>query len=195
MNGRDSRDDHLFLWYAFLVFVFVLLPALYVVYADDVNRPLLALAKAQIQVFAPFFEEAQTAWARIAEADPASLSWETMQKVLRYTGSWIRWPFALLLVLFGVAAIFMGRVGGLVRRFNMESLLKNNAESFPCLRPVVGRGKYLLSPKSYDSGLWKVARTPAQFALEHGLLLDDAGKAISPEQALKNGLPSTELPA
>ena len=194
MNSRDSRDDHLFLWCAFLVFVFVLLPVLYVVYADDVNRPLLALAEAQIQVFAPFFEEAQTAWARIAEADPASLSWETMQKVLRYTGSWIRWPFALLLVLFGVAAIFMGRVGGLVRRFNMESLLKNNAESFPCLRPVVGRGKYLLSPESYDSGLWKVARTPAQFALEHGLLLDEQGKPFSPEQALKNGLPSTELP-
>ena len=195
MNSRDSRDDHLFLWCAFLVFVFVLLPALYVVYADDVNRPLLALAEAQIQVFAPFFEEAQTAWARIADADPASLSWENRWKVLRYTGSWIRWPFALLLVLFGVAAIFMGRVGGLVRRFNMESLLKNNAESFPCLRPVVGRGKYLLSPESYDSGLWKVARTPAQFALEHGLLLDEQGKPFSPEQALKNGLPSTELPA
>ena len=45
MNSRDSRDDHLFLWCAFLVFVFVLLPALYVVYADDVNRPLLALAE------------------------------------------------------------------------------------------------------------------------------------------------------
>ncbi len=195
MNSRDSRDDHLFLWCAFLVFVFVLLPALYVVYADDVNRPLLALAKAQLQVFTPFFEEAQTAWARIAEADPSSLSWETMWKVLRYTGSWIRWPFVLLLILFGVAAIFMGRVDGLVRRFNMESLLKNNAESFPCLRPVVGRGKYLLSPESYDSGLWKVARTPAQFALEHGLLLDEQGKPFSPEQALKNGLPSTELPA
>lgn len=195
MNGRDNRDDHLFLWCAFLILVFVVLPALYIAHADNVNRPLLALAKAQIQVFTPFFDEAQTAWTRIAEADPASLSWETMQKVLHYTGSWIRWPFALLLVLFGVAAIFMGRVGGLVRRFNMESLLRNNAESFPCLRPVVGRGKYLLSPESYDSGPWKIARTPAQFALENELLLDEQGKPFSPEQALKNGLPSTELPA
>lgn len=139
MNGRDSRDDPLFLWCALLIFVFAVLPALYVAHADDVNTPLLALAEAQIQVFAPFFDEAQTAWARIAEADPASLSWDTMHTVLRYTGSWIRWPFLLLLVLLGVASIFMGRVGGLVRRFNMESLLKNNAESFPCLRPVVGR--------------------------------------------------------
>lgn len=195
MNGRDNRDDHLFLWCAFLILVFVVLPALYIAHADSVNRPLLALAKAQIQVFTPFFDEAQTAWTRIAEADPASLSWETMQKVLHYTGSWIRWPFALLLVLFGVAAIFMGRVGGLVRRFNMESLLRNNAESFPCLRPVVGRGKYLLSPESHDSGPWKIARTPVQFALENELLLDAQGKPFTPEQALKNGLPSTELSA
>ena len=195
MNGRDNRDDHLFLWCAFLILVFVVLPALYIAHADSVNRPLLALAKAQIQVFTLFFDEAQTAWTRIAEADPASLSWETMQKVLHYTGSWIRWPFALLLVLFGVAATFMGRVGGLVRRFNMESLLRNNAESFPCLRPVVGRGKYLLSPESYDSGPWKIARTPAQFALENELLLNEQGKPFSPEQALKNGLPSTELSA
>ena len=195
MNGRDNREDHLFLWCAFLILIFVVLPALYIAHADSVNRPLLALAKAQIQVFTPFFDEAQTAWTRIAEADPSSLSWETMQKVLRYTGSWIRWPFLLLLVLFGVASIFMGRVSGLVRRFNMESLLKNNAESFPCLRPVVGRGKYLLSPTSYDSGLWRIARTPVQFALEHGLLLDEQGKPFTPEQALKNGLPSTALPA
>ena len=195
MNGRDNRDDHLFLWCAFLILVFVVLPALYIAHADSVNRPLLALAKAQIQVFTPFFDEAQTAWTRIAEADPASLSWEIMQKVLHYTGSWIRWPFALLLILFGVAAIFMGRVGGLVRRFNMESLLRNNAESFPCLRPVVGRGKYLLSPESHDSGPWKIARTPVQFALENELLLDEQGKPFTPEQALKNGLPSTELSA
>ena len=68
-------------------------------------------------------------------------------------------------------------------------------ESFPCLRPVVGRGKYLLSPESHDSGPWKIARTPVQFALENELLLDEQGKAFTPEQALKNGLPSTELPA
>lgn len=195
MNGRDSRNDHLFLWWTLLIFVFAVLPALYVAHADDVNKPLLALAKAQIQIFTPFFEEAKNAFGRIDAADPTSLSWDTMLKVLRYTGSWVRWPFLLLLVLFGVASIFMGRVGTLVRRFNMDSLLRNNAESFPCLRPVVGRGKYLLSPKSYDSGLWRIARTPVQFALEHGLLLDEQGEPFSPEQALKNGLPSTALSA
>ena len=195
MNEPDRRDDHLFVWCALLIFVFVVLPLLYLAHADEVNRPLLALAKAQIWVFASFFEEAREAWTRIAQADPASLSWETMWKILSYTGSWIRWPLLLLLVLLGMASILMGRVGGLVRRFSMESLLENNAESFPCLRPVVGRGKYLLSPESWDSGPWKIARSPVQFALEHGLLLDEQGNPFTPAQALKNGLPSTELPA
>ena len=194
--GNDREDQRIFLWFAFLIIAFCIVPLLYTAHPDVVNGPLLTLAKAQLKAFTPFFEEAEKAYARIAAADPASLSWDTMQKVLRYTGSWIRWPFALLLILFGVAAIFMGRVGGLVRRFNMESLLKNNAESFPCLRPVVGRGKYLLSPESYDAGPWKVARTPVQFALENGLLLDDAGRAIKPEQALlKNGMASMSRPA
>lgn len=195
MNGRESRaDNHLFLWWAFLIVVFVVLPALYIAHAEEINRPLLALAKAQIQAFAPFFEEAREACARIGEADPASLSWETMQKVLNYTGSWIRWPLLFVLLLLGGSSMLLGRVSGLVRRFNMESLLKNNAESFQCLRPVVGRGKYLLSPESWDSGPWKIARTPVQFALEQGLLLDEQGNPFTPGQALKNGLPSTELP-
>ena len=194
-SGNDREDQRIFLWFACLIIVFCIVPLLYVAHSEVVNGPLLTLAKAQIKAFTPFFEEAEIAFGRIDAADPAVLSWDTMQKVLRYTGSWIRWPFLLLLVLFGVASIFMGRVSGLVRRFNMESLLKNNAESFPCLRPVVGRGKYLLSPESRDSGLWKIARTPAQFALEHGLLLDEQGTPFTPEQALKNGLPSTALPA
>ena len=194
--GNDREDQRIFLWFAFLIIAFCIVPLLYTAHLDVVNGPLLTLAKAQLKAFTPFFEEAENAFARIAAADPASLSWDTMQKVLRYTGSWIRWPFLLLLVLFGVASIFMGRVGGLVRRFNMESLLKNNAESFPCLRPVVGRGKYLLSRDSYDAGPWKVARTPVQFALENGLLLDEAGKTIKPEQALlKNGMASMSRPA
>ena len=167
---------------------------LYMAHSDAINGLLMSLAKVQLKAFVPFSEEARTTWARIAEADPALLPWETMQKVLHYTGSWIRWPFTLLLVLFGVASIFMGRVGELVRRFNMESLLRHNAESFPCLRPVVGSGEYLLSPEYYDSGLWKVARTPAQFALEHGLLVDDAVEPFRPEQACATACPSRSLP-
>ena len=117
-SGNDREDQRIFLWFACLIIVFCIVPLLYVAHSEAVNGPLLTLAKAQIKAFTPFFEEAEIAFGRIDAADPAVLSWDTMQKVLRYTGSWIRWPFLLLLVLFGVASIFMGRVSGLVRRFN-----------------------------------------------------------------------------
>jgi hypothetical protein len=118
-----------------------------------------------------------------------------MQAVLSYTGKWIRWPFGLFLVLLGLASVFMGRVRGLTRRLDMESLLRNNAESFACLRPVVGRGKELLDPRSYDSGNWRIARSPLHFAVEHDLLLDAQGKAYGPDQAMRRGLGFTEAPA
>jgi hypothetical protein len=118
-----------------------------------------------------------------------------MTDILSYTGKWIRWPLALFLALLGAAALFMGRVNKLIRRLNMESLLRHNAESFPCLLPVVGRGKYLLSPESYDAGHWRIARSPLQFAVENGLLVDDAGNVFSLDQVLRQGLGHADAPA
>jgi len=194
-QNREDLDDHMFLWVVALLLILVVIPAIYAAKAGYINGILLALAKMQLKAFVPFSEEAQIAWAHITELDPATLTWEQMQGVLRYTGKWIRWPLALLLVLVGAVAVYMGRTRNLVRRLNMESLLQNNAESFTCLRPVVGRGNYLLSPESYDSGLWRIARSPVQFALENGLLVDENGTPFTPEQALRNGLASTNLPA
>lgn len=194
-QNREDLDDHMFLWVVFLLIILVVIPAIYAAKAGYINGLLLALSKVQLKAFVPFSEEAQTAWGHISGLDPASLTWEQMQGVLRYTGKWARWPLLLLLVCIGAVAVFMGRTRGLVRRLNMESLLQNNADSFACLRPVVGRGKYLLSSESYDSGLWRIARTPVQFALEHRLLVDENGTPFLPEQALRNGLASMELPA
>lgn len=193
-QNREDLDDHMFLWVVLLLIVLVVIPAIYVAKAGYINGWLLSLSKTQLKAFVPFSGEAQTAWEHITGLDPETLTWEKMQGVLTYTGKWVRWPFALLLGMLGAAAIYMGRTRGLVRRLNMESLLKNNAESFACLRPIVGRGKYLLSPESYDSGLWRIARSPVQFALEQGLLLDENGTPFTPDQALRNGLADVELP-
>lgn len=194
-RNNDGMDTTLFLWVVVLIVAVLGIPALYAARAGEINGVLLSLAKGQLKGFVPFFDEAQTAWEHITGLDPASLTWERMQAILGYTGKWIRWPFALFLGILGAVSMFMSRTGGLVRRFNMESLLTNNAECFPCLRPVVGRGSYLLSPESYDSGSWRIARSPIQFALENGLLLDVNGAIFTPDQALHNGLASVELSA
>ena len=193
-NGNQENTWQVLVITALIV-VFVLIPAWYAAKAGAVNGPLLTLAKLQLKLFVSFSEEAQKAWEFINGLDPATLTWERMTGILSYTGKWIRWPLSLFLVLLGVMAIFMGRVKKLIRRLNMETLLRHNAESFPCLLPVVGRGKYLLSPESYDAGLWRIARSPLQFAVEHGLLVDDDGKPFPPDQVLSHGLGSADAPA
>ena len=194
-NQHEDGGNTMFLLICLMVTVLLLVPAWYARRAGSINGSLLELANAQLLAFTPFSDEAHTAWSRIAEADPAALTWDQVMNVLGYSGKWIRWPYVLMLGALGAASIFMSRTKDLTRRFNMEGLLKNNAESFPCLRPVVGRGKYLLSRESYDNGPWRIARTPVQFALEHGLLLDGDGQAFTPDQALRRGMPDVNLPA
>ena len=138
----DNRDDLIFLCCALLILFCVVIPGLYAAHCGSINGPLLRLALAQVKIFAPFSEEARTALARLSDVDPASLNWEQMRRILHYSASWIRWPLALILALCFLYVFFHDRVGRLVRRFNMNRLLKNNAASFPCLWPVVGRGSY-----------------------------------------------------
>jgi hypothetical protein len=59
----------------------------------------------------------------------------------------------------------------------------------------VGRGQELIDPDSYDSGFWRIARSPLQFAVEHSLLVDENGAAFGPEQVLRRGLGRADLPA
>ena len=194
-RNMDNQENAAFLGLAFVIIVFAMIPAWYAARAGTINGALLALAKFELKIFVPFSGEAQKAWEYISNLDPALLTWERMQAVLSYTGKWIRWPYGLFLVLCGLLSFFMGRVRGLVRRLNMESLLRHNAESFACLHPVVGRGKELLDPGSYDSGNWRIARSPLQFAAEHGLLLDEKGEAYAVDQITRRGLGFNEAPA
>lgn len=195
MSAQEGRDHQMFLFVAAIILIFLVAPAVYAMYAGEINAPLLKIAQAQLFPFRGF-AEVKDAGAKLAEIDPASLDWEMMAKILAYAGSWFRWialPFLAFMLLCSVK--YLGRVEHLTRKFDMESLLQNNAHNFPCLRPIVGKGKYLLSQESFDSGLWKIARTPLQFALENGLLTYVNGQNCPLGDALRNGIPSRDMSA
>lgn len=188
MRQNQQSDGILVFIVAAMALIFIGIPAWYAAHAESLHRMLLTLAQTELRLFSPFSDEARTASSYISSLSASEVSWETVTACLTYAGNWMRWPLCLLLCALGVAAWHLGRVGKLHRTFNMESLLQNNAESFPCLRPIVGRGNYLLSFESYDSGPWKIARSPVQFALEHKLLLGESGQPYAPDQVLRNGL-------
>ena len=195
MQTNRSSDQEIFLAIGEVRIIFIGMPALYAAKASVGNGFLLSVCKVQLQVFAVFSTEADKALALLDGIDPGSATWDQMTRVLSYTGKWVRWPFAGLLVCLGGLGVFLGRTGGLVRKFGMKTLLENNAEVFPCLTPVVGRGDYLLSRTSYDSGPWMLARSPLQFAAVHGILTDAQGQAWDEADLLREGLGDTDLPA
>lgn len=195
MNSHDGQDNTIFLIIVFAVFIVLGIPALYLIYSNSINGFLLVISKVQLKPFIFFSEEAYTAWQYIIQLNPENLTWGKMFDILSYTGKWMRWPLSFILICFGIIAIYLGKTASLTRRLNMDTLLEHNDERFSCLKPVVGKGEYLLAQESYDTGNWRIAQSPLQFAAEHQLLLDEAGKPFELNQILTNGLGYTELPA
>ena len=194
MNQENSSDSTVFLLIALALVVFLGLPALYAAKAGSINAFLLDVAKWELRPFWILSEDVEKVLTHLAQTPPEAFTWKQVVAALEYAGSWLRWPlFAMLGGLFYLA--WTGRGKSFTRRFSMETLLENNVRSFPCLAPVVGRGKCLLDPKSFDEGPWRMARSPLQFALEKGLLKDEKDEAFTPDQALRNGLGEADMPA
>lgn len=194
MNQEKSSDSTVFLLVALALGVFLGLPALYAAKVGSINAFLLDVAKWELRPFRIFSEDVGRVLAHLSQTPPEAFTWKQVMAALEYAGSWLRWPlFAMLGGLFYLA--WTGRGKSFTRRFSMETLLENNVRSFPCLAPVVGRGKYLLDPKSFDGGPWMMARSPLQFALGKGLLKDENDQPFTSDQALRNGLGEADMPA
>lgn len=195
MSYEDGKDNHVFLLIALVLMVFLVIPAVYAMYSGKVNGFLLGLAKRELSPFALVFQEPQIAISRFSSLDPASIDWPMMEKILSYAGSWLRWPLLFILAILGVISIRLNRVESLKRKFSMNTLLAHNADNFPCLKPIVGKGKELIDPCSYDKGLWQIARTPAQFAVSKGILNGPNGVPCKHEDVFENGLASRDKAA
>ncbi len=195
MNNYDGRDGQMFVMVALVLIVVFVVPAVYAMYAGKINSPLLAFARLELWPETLWSGEATIARDRLAQIDPAELDWSQIERILDYAGRWLRWPCLGILLFAFIMVCKRGIVANMTQKYSMEKLLEHNAKNFPCLKPIVGKGKYLLSPESYDKGLWKIARTPVQFALQNGILRAPNGQSFCLDDALVNGLPSVEKPA
>ncbi|MFG6375274.1 MAG: hypothetical protein K1W05_04975 [Desulfovibrio sp.] len=194
MSNPESRDNQMFVLVAAVFIAVMVVPAVYAMYAGKINGPLLELAKKELWIFSGL-DEPGLAFEKLSRVDPADLDWATMDKILTYAGSWMRWPLLVVLGVLVAISCWLGSVEKLKRKLNMEKLLAENSKNFPCLMPIVGKGKYLLSPESYDNGPWRIARTPIQFVIAHGLVDGPNGFPCKAEDVLENGMPFLDSPA
>ncbi len=156
---------------------------------------ILKVSLFHIGFFTHFSDKAIENYLTIQAMAPSHMSWNEVYLVLAYTGTWVKYPFAVLLALMGTIALCLNKKSLLYRKFSMDSLAKHNQNFFPCIYPVVGKGKALQTIESYDLGLWQIARTPAQFCVEHQLVNYADGKEIPWEASFKHGIANMDLPA
>lgn len=134
------------------------------------------------------FEETQKAASikeKMAVAPPSSFTFQQILAQTRYVGTFLRWPVALILLGCTILVWRMGSIQNYINRYSMESLVQNNAQTFPCLIPVAWRS---LLDEPLDKGPWRTSRQPIQFAAEHKLLIRD-GKPIDKKLLIaKTGL-------
>jgi hypothetical protein len=190
MNTKQhSEDTGLILVMIAIVAILFFIPMIYKNNISTFNNFFMNLAEIELRPFAPFSKEALEAYNKVARVDPSSLTWDQVSQALAYCGTWWRWVISIICIIFAFTAYFMSPVDRLCRKFGLQTLLRHNVELFPCLYPVVGRGKYLLSEESRDQGPWRIARTPLQFAVENNLLLSSDNKTkICVHDVLADGL-------
>lgn len=145
---------------------------------------LLALARGLLVPLAAVSEEHAAALARLRALEPGTrdpgFAWEVLGAVCRPWSVAVGLPLAALIVLKGAKA----SVRDVHRRLlDMEGLLRVSRRLAPCVAPVLNWPRSLLD-EPMDSGPWRVAVQPLQYAAEHGLLVAPA----------RPGAPDTGVP-
>jgi intracellular multiplication protein IcmP len=97
-----------------------------------------------------------------------SISWDDVWEITSVTGSYMRW--LVIFPCFFWVYFFLYRKDCSIhyaRKIGLKDLMERNARLFYATRPVIGEN--LLDKKTYE-GPWAPARSPLEFALDHGIL-------------------------
>ena len=123
------------------------------------------------------------------DANKSQWSYEQLYKLNEFTGEYLRWPVAALLItaavwVFGKSPKFRFR-----RILDMNGLLRENARTFPAIRPIINRVGSLLD-EPLHSGPWRVAQHPIEWALAHEVFVSkyDQSQRVREEGFEPNGV-------
>jgi hypothetical protein len=162
--------------------VFYGIPYVYSHNKELFNSSMIALCRLLLLPVTYISSEAQYVSQAFAQRAPVTVPWVHVANLFGYVGSFYRWPVAALLLALAVRSWGLCISDRYRRKLDLKGLLLNNVDVFPALGPAVFRYRSILE-ESYDTGLWRTARQPIQFAVEHALLLNE-GKVVAPDEVL-----------
>lgn len=157
---------------------------LYNYFRVEFNTVFFSIGKYEIYPFAIMgFDKASAALQTISNADPAAYDFTAVKKIFTFVGFYTRWVVCFIIAILIYFTLTAGKAGKYTRKLNMEALLEENLKAYPTLAPVVGRKILEENP---NSGPWRTALQPLQFAIENKLLVADNGKVVEHSEVMDN---------
>ncbi len=193
-NQEQNTSEQTFIAVLMAICIlFLLIGVFYGKHKHAINSCFVTYISAQLSVIEPISERSARIKANLNNTDPETITFEQFWALASYAGRWLRWAVFPLSLYFAYLVYFpMGRIEQFKRRFDMNMLLKNNVKLFPELAPIVNRKKPI-TEEPMDHGPWRTARSPLQFALENGLIIDQDGKPVPWDKMMgDDGLPRQE---
>jgi hypothetical protein len=177
-HNRDTSDQTLLVGIIAALLVMFMAGFFYNTHKRRINGFFVQYISVQLAAIAPFSDHAATIKGNLNATDPEDISMADIWALAGYAGKRLRWVvLPLTLILAYLVYFSFGRVEQFKRKFTMEALLKNNIKLFPEIAPIVNRPNPI-TEEPLDSGPWRTARTPLQFALENGLIIDQNRKPV-----------------
>ncbi len=99
--------------------------------------------------------------------DPASITFQQLDLLMRDVGEYIRYPVIVILVVLGVVLYRSDITLKYRRAHSMTTLRTQEQQNWPAIMPVV---KQNLVDTDINTGPWAMALTPMEFARKHKLL-------------------------
>ena len=176
------------LWGAILLFMAVGAWFLWYRFHGPISASVMHLQHWQMQQFARFTDSYAGLDSQVVRADPASVRFGTLWRLLHNVGSFLRYPAAALLALLAVWCLLCASTTRFTRNIDLPKLIEIQAEVFPGAAAFVGRGLKLTdispgSPRPCDPAL-HADEWIRRFALNADGALSDDRAAVAFRQQL-----------
>lgn len=181
---QQKQNDFMILFFA-LAALILAGPYLFLYFFEEETRTALYYVTIGLLYPLQFLaEDASQVREAMVNYGPESFSLDTVWKQYILAMEYMRW---VAMALIGLTVWHSLKIRNLDlvfnRRLNMEKLIREQSKNFPMILPVVDRK---LDKEPLDEGPWRVPRTQAQMAAEHGLLRNNQTLEAIPYEAIIN---------
>lgn len=102
-----------------------------------------------------------------AIAQPEQVTWEVFANVNHVVGSWVRYPFMLMISAMGYYAYSNSKTLHYRTTYGMDSIKKAESVNYPQISPVM---RVNLVKADLEKGPWAMAKSPLGYCQEHKLV-------------------------